>query len=258
MPALQPPERRLVRVESPADSIAAFPASESAAQDQAETSAPRSRKIRVFLLLENRLLREMLARTTRRCRDLEVAGEGAPAGVTPEKVVANGCDVLLWDFTDPRWLAFSAAQQQLSEGAIQIVAIGMESSDEHLLRSVRSGISGYLLKDASVAEVLAAVRAAFSGDAICPPKLCRALFRAVAGISSSGTARPPTSSGLTLRQQRVMRLVASGLTNKEVASELCLSELTVKNHMSRIMKQLNVANRSEAAAVLRASGYDLA
>lgn len=230
---------------------------ESGAKNIAEPSCRAVRKIRVFLLLENRLLREMLARAIRRCRDLDVAGADVPARVTPESIIENGCDILLWDFTDPNWLCFSAEQRRRSETTIQVVAIGMEAEGELLLRCVRSGVAGYLLKDASVAEVLAAVRSAFCGEAICPPRMCSVLFRAVSEAGPGHRARTAQDTGLTLRQERVMKLAAHGLTNKEIANELCLSELTVKNHMSRIMKQLKATNRSEAAAVLRASGYEL-
>jgi len=77
------------------------------------------------------------------------------------------------------------------------------------------------------------------------------LFQAVARLHDDSLAK----AGLTLRQQRLMRLVAKGLTNKEIAEELRLSEFTVKNHMSRILKQLDARNRSQAAEVVRACGY---
>lgn len=222
-----------------------------------EIVATDTLRIRVFLLLENRLLREMLARAFRRCKDLEIVQESGRRQITLEELNKTESDVLLADFAEPDWLSFSAARNGRAGRSIRIVVLGMEADRDQFLHAVRCGVIGYLLKDASILDVVSAVRAAFLGAAICPPPLCFMLFQAVAQFRCSCHDRNPRWSGLTLRQSKLIKLVADGLTNKEIAHHLCLSEITVKNHISRILKQLNAANRTEAVDVLRARGCEL-
>jgi two-component system NarL family response regulator len=134
----------------------------------------------------------------------------------------------------------------------------MDAEGAPLLEAVRCGVAGYPLKDASAADVAAAVRAVARGEASCPPQVCTLLFQTVAQMERNRQVKKPTGKmGLTLRQQKLMKLVAKGLTNKEIAEELHLSEYTVKNHMSRILKQLDAENRSEAVETARECGYEM-
>lgn len=122
----------------------------------------------------------------------------------------------------------------------------------------RDEVDGALLKDASAFDVIAAVRAAILGKASCAPQLCTLLFHEVAKIPESCPSKQPRKGArLTLRQGNLMRLVATGMTNKEIAMELGLSEFTVKNHMSRILRQLDVEDRSEAVEKVRSPGYQV-
>jgi DNA-binding NarL/FixJ family response regulator len=217
-----------------------------------ETGALPKPKIRVFALLRNRLLRDVLIRVLRR-RNLEVVGYSTPEEITIEEVTKSGCDVLLVDFFDRQWVSPIKADIQSVGRAIKIVVIGMREEHEQFLEAIRCGVAGYLLNDASLDDTVAAIRTAASGQASCAPQLCTTLFRVVAQIQQDGHTKKPR--GLTLRQQRLMRFVANGLTNKEIAEELHLSEFTVKNHMSRILKRLGAQSRSEAAEAVRACDY---
>jgi DNA-binding NarL/FixJ family response regulator len=134
----------------------------------------------------------------------------------------------------------------------------MSHNEEQFLTAVRFGVGGYLLQDASASDVLAAVRAVARGEAICPARLCSALFRFVAHSSKDLPLQASNPKpDLTLRQQQLISLVAKGLTNKEIASQLNLSEFTVRNHIARILKQVDAVSRSEAVANVRAQGYAL-
>jgi DNA-binding NarL/FixJ family response regulator len=134
----------------------------------------------------------------------------------------------------------------------------MEPDAEQFLDAVRSGVAGYLLPDASASDVVAAVRAVSRGEAVCPPQLCSALFRFVAQTAKELPLQNPTAKpDLTLRQQQLVTLVAKGLTNKEIASHLNLSEFTVRNHIHRILKQVDAGSRSEAVETIRAYGYSI-
>ena len=215
-------------------------------------------KIRVFLVIENRLLLDELADLLRRHGDLEVSGKGGSSETTPEEVGKSGCDVALLDFLDPEWISVVRKQSQEKGRAIKTILIGMDAERAPLLEAVRCGVTGFLLKDASAADVTAAVRAVARGEASCPPQICTLLFQTVAQMERNKQLNKPTGKmGLTLRQQKLMKLVAKGLTNKEIAEELHLSEYTVKNHMSRIFKQLDVESRSEAVETVRECGHEM-
>ena len=106
--------------------------------------------------------------------------------------------------------------------------------------------------------VTSVVRAVFRGEAVCPPQLCCTLFRFVAqGAREISLQNSASKPDLTLRQQQLVTLVAKGLTNKEIASQLNLSEFTVRNHIHRILKQVDAVSRSEAVETIRAYGYSI-
>ena len=212
--------------------------------------------IRVFLMIENRLLREALIRLFRKRSDLVVVGHDEPADATPCPVLDGQFDVLLIDSLQTTWPAAKIAREMGGQTVYKAILIGMEPDEELFMAAVRSGVMGYLLKDASASELVAAVRAVHRGEAVCPPQLCSTLFRFVAHvIEESPVKRSAPKPDLTMRQQQLMALVAKGLTNKEIASRLNLSEFTVRNHIHRVLKQLDAGSRSEAVEAIRAYGY---
>ena len=212
--------------------------------------------IRVFLMMENRLLREALIRLFRKRSDLVVLGQDGPADATASQVLETQFDVLVTDSFQTAWPTAKIARETGGHTAYKAVLIGMEPDEELFMAAVRSGVMGYLLKDASASELVAAVRAVYRGEAVCPPQLCSTLFRFVAHvIEEMPVKRSAPKPDLTIRQQQLMALVAKGLTNKEIASRLNLSEFTVRNHIHRVLKQLDAGSRSEAVEVIRAHGY---
>lgn len=214
--------------------------------------------IRVFLLIENRLLREALVRLFRKRSDLIVVGQSGQADLDLQQVLESSCDVLVVASFQTNCLPASITLECIGQLGPKVVLIGMDGDEEQFLATVRAGVTGYLLKDASASDVLHAVRSVFRGEAICPPQLCSTLFRFVAQMAKEVPAQSQISRPeLTLRQQQLVSLVAKGLTNKEIASLLNLSEFTVRNHIHRILKQVDAESRSEAVDVIRASGFVL-
>lgn len=214
--------------------------------------------IRVFLLIENRLLREALVRLFRKRSDVLVVGESGQADLTPEDIFASKCDVLVIASFQANWGTLGVAVEKVRQLSLRVVLIGMDADENQFMSSVRSGVSGYLLKDASASDVVSSVRAVFRGEAVCPPQLCHTLFRFVAETAREAPAGSPVvRPELTLRQQQLVGLVAQGLTNKEIASRLNLSEFTVRNHIHRILRQVDAESRSEAVETIRASGYTI-
>jgi DNA-binding NarL/FixJ family response regulator len=212
--------------------------------------------IRVFILAQNRLLREALARLLAKKNDIHIVGA---ADLTPQLVqvvVGASPDVLL---SDPSALA--APQMQLipelraAVPGLKVVMIGMEGREDAFLQAVREGVAGYLLTEASAAEVASAVRGVARGEAICPPYLCNVLFRYVA-VERSRTLRLPFKPdlGLTRREQQLLHLIDRGLSNKEIAVDLNLSEQTIKNHVHRMLRKLGAPDRAAAVELCRLPG----
>jgi two-component system NarL family response regulator len=211
----------------------------------------------VFLLVENRLVREILDRLFRKRFDLRVVGQGCSTEAL-DAILDSPCDIVVLDDLNAASLLGPHLLERLQvTGTVDAVLIDMQDDEEQFLTAVRSGVSGYLLNDASAKDVLSAVRSVARGEAVCPPRLCLALFRFVARAARETLAqiKPGPVRGLTMRQQQLISLVARGLTNKEIASQLNLSEFTVKNHLHRIMKQVEAESRHEAVEAARASGY---
>jgi len=209
--------------------------------------------IRVFLLIENRLLREALTRLLRKRGEILIVGQGSQEEVTSQHLLDSECAVVALDFADPRWLPgrFFDDHSHAVSRRFKALLVGMECDPRQFLSAVRAGVSGYMLKDASAGEVVAAIRAIVRGEAICPPRLCTTLFQSVSQSPEPSQAEPSgATANLTIRQRQLVGLVAKGLTNKEIAAHLNLSEFTVRNHIHRILKQVDVRTRREAVDAL--------
>ncbi len=212
--------------------------------------------VQVFILAENRLLREALTRILSKKCDIQVVGAAAFSPDIVSQIRSAAPDVLL---SDSAAVALSdlrlVSEVRAAIPGMKVVMVGMDSDRETFLRAVRDGITGYVLKEASAMEVAAAVRAVANGEAVCPPSLCLALFERVANQNS----HPPSfvirhNLGLTRREQQLVQLISHGLTNKEIASQLNLSEQTVKNHVHRMLRKLGATDRLGAVELCRQPG----
>ena len=187
-----------------------------------------------------------------------MVGSHGSEGASLERVSETECDVIVLDFLDARWLPINLRSKPGNSPEPKFLLIGMSNHREQFLEAVRGGVAGFLLKDASVCDVVAAVRSTFGGAAVCPAELCGHLFQHIHQTANGGPGRPTTKRpDLTLRQQRLVGLVARGLTNKEIAAQLNISEYTVKNHVRRIMKQVDAESCSQAVEAIRSHGYEL-
>ena len=236
--------REKPNVQVPGDGCAS---SHEMTDDCGKTEAARDCSVRVFLLLESRLLRETLARILRKRDDLRVVGSESKGSCTPESIQDSQCHVVVLDFLDPEWLRLTRSADRPDRSVPRFLLIGMSGEFEQFLAAVQEGVTGYLSREASTGEVLMAVRLIARGSAICSPALCGCLFQYVSNISKCRSVQSPVERPrLTLRQQHLTALVAKGWTNKEIAAHLNLSEFTVKNHVHRIMKQVGATSRSQA------------
>jgi DNA-binding NarL/FixJ family response regulator len=217
--------------------------------DSAET-------VQVFILAENRLLREALTRILSKKSDIKVVGASAFSPDVVEQISSVAPDVLL---SDSAVVALSdlrlVSEVRAAIPGLKVVMIGMEADPETFLRAVRDGVVGYMLKDASAMEVAAAVRSVANDEAVCPPSLCLALFERVATQNASPSNFVIRHNlGLTRREQQLVQLISHGLTNKEIATQLNLSEQTVKNHIHRMLRKVGATDRLGAVERCRAPG----
>lgn len=221
-------------------------------------NAKSYREISVYLLAENRLLRDTLARLLRKRTEISVVGVSRGSETVKDEIIASNCDVVLMDSFDDATCATFLGEALWQDAGVKLLLFGMDDDPDIFLKAVHFGICGYLLKEASAAEIVAAVRAAGRGEATCPPKLCMSLIQYVSKKEyekgNSVYTQGCSQKALTPRQLQLIRLVAEGLTNKEIAANLNLSQFTVKNHLRRVMRQVEAASRHDAVDAVRATG----
>lgn len=212
--------------------------------------------VQVFILAENRLLREALTRILNKKSEIRVVGASAFVPDIVDQVANAAPDVLL---SDSAALALSelrlVSEVRSAIPGLKVVMIGMDNDREVFLRAVRDGIVGYILKDASALEVATCVRSVANGEAVCPPALCLPLFEQVAKQNvPSAPFFVKHNLGLTRREQQLVHMISRGLTNKEIAAQLNLSEQTVKNHIHRMLRKVGANDRLAAVEICRLPG----
>jgi DNA-binding NarL/FixJ family response regulator len=200
--------------------------------------------VRVFVVDDQDLVREGITALLGIQPGIEVAGSAADGAQAVEAVAACRPDVVLMDVRMPD-LDGVAATEALRRRApeCKVVMLTTFDDEEYVTRALRAGAVGYLLKNLPAAELAQAVRLAHAGVA--------QLDSAIVARLASGL---PARDELTARETDVLRLIAAGATNKEIASRLYLSEGTVKNHISRILQRLGLRDRTQAALYARDNG----
>jgi len=212
--------------------------------------------IHVYLLSENRLLRETLTRFINKKNNVRVVGASAFSSLAIDQIIAATPDVLLSDTADHALSDLQVIPEVLKAiPRVKVVMFGMETDKQTFLRSVQQGVMGYVLKDASTAEVLEAIRAVSNQEAVCPVRLQRCLFEFVAGRSEPMPSfHIKRHLGLSRREQQLVQMIGRGLTNKEIASQLNLSEQTIKNHVHSMLGKLGATDRLAVVELCRQHG----
>lgn len=212
--------------------------------------------IRVYLLAANRLVRDALARVLTRKGDIRVVGASAwsPQAEVLATLASTEHDLLLADWAScGEGILGTLAEMRKHFPNYKSILLGIKGDRESFLQAVKAGARGILLEDASAVDVGTAVRAVCGGNAVCPPSLCAHLFDAFARPSwHLPSARLRLRLGLTRREQQLVPMIARGLTNKEIAARLCLSEQTVKNHIHRMLQKTGVSGRLEVVEACQA------
>jgi DNA-binding NarL/FixJ family response regulator len=178
------------------------------------------------------------------------AGDGAEAVALTRRVRP---DVVLMDIAMPRQDGLSATATLLSApNPPRVIVLTTFDSDENLYRALRAGASGFLLKVSSPEHLITAIRVVAAGEALIDPAVTTRVIAAFAG--QPGPQPPAELSGLTPREAEVLRLVARGLSNAEIAAELTVGEATVKTHVARVLMKLDLRDRVQAVVFAYESG----
>lgn len=202
--------------------------------------------VRVLVVDDQRLVREGIASLLGIQPGIEVVGTAADGREAVEQVLALTPDVTLMDVRMPGMDGVEAAAVLASRApACRIVMLTTFDDEEYVVQALRAGAAGYLLKDLPAAKLAEAVRLAHAGVT----QLDHTAARHVAAALTTRTA-----GALTDRETAVLRLIAAGATNREIAARLHLSEGTVKNHISRILGRLGLRDRTQAALYARDHG----
>ncbi|MGH3743853.1 MAG: response regulator [Mycobacteriales bacterium] len=201
--------------------------------------------IRVVIADDQPLVRMGLRMLMESEGDLDLVGEAADGRAGLEVVRRTRPDVVLLDIRMPVLDGLTALRAITEDPALagtRVVILTTFELDEYLFEALRSGASGFLLKDAEPAELLRAVRVVAAGESLLSPTVTRRLITAFA---SRPAARAPDLSALTAREREVMALVGEGLSNDEIAGRLVISPATARTHVSRTMLKLAARDRAQ-------------
>jgi DNA-binding NarL/FixJ family response regulator len=187
--------------------------------------------------------------------DFEVVGEAADGVEAVAAIRRLQPDVVLMDVRMPRLDGIEATRLALEDGATcRVVVLTTFDLDEYVYNALRVGASGFLLKDVTPDQLIAAVRLVQAGDALLAPSITRRLIERYAARRATGSFRKQIES-LTEREAEVLRQMARGLGNQEIAEKLFVSEATVKTHVAHILDKLGVENRVQAVVAAYESGW---
>jgi DNA-binding NarL/FixJ family response regulator len=179
--------------------------------------------------------------------DLEVVGEAADGVEALEAAARLAPDVVLMDIRMPRLNGIEAtARLQRLPNPPKVLVLTTFDSDRYVYEALRAGASGFLLKDAPERQLLSAIRTVVEGVALLAPDITRRLVDAFAATGGPPSVPPAVLSRLTARETQVLRHLARGLSNAEIAEALTLSEATVKTHVARVLAKLGLTSRSQA------------
>jgi len=211
--------------------------------------------IRLVVADDQELVRDGFCSILAREPDLEVVGQAAD-GVSAVSVTASaGPDVVLLDVRMPLMDGLQAGRRILGRpGAPKVLMLTTFDADEYVYEALRLGASGFLLKDVRSGELVEAVRTVAAGHALLSPTITRRLIEQFVRSGPPTVSAPPAVAGLTSREHEVLLLIASGLSNAEIAGRLYLSEATVKTHVNRLLSKLGLRDRVQAVVLAYESG----
>jgi DNA-binding NarL/FixJ family response regulator len=212
--------------------------------------------IRIILVDDQELVRTGFRMVLDAQPDMTVVGEAADGLAAVDAARAHQADVMIMDARMPRLDGVAATRQIRQAGDLpRVLMLTTFDLDEYAFAALKAGASGFLLKDVPTDELLFAIRAVHSGDAVVAPSTTRRLIDRFAPMLPAGAVSgAPELDELTERERQVLILVAQGLSNAELAKQLFVSEATVKTHVGRILAKLGLRDRVQAVVYAYENG----
>jgi DNA-binding NarL/FixJ family response regulator len=218
--------------------------------------------LRVLIADDQRLVRAGFRLILEAQPDIEVVGEAADGMTAVDLATRHRPDVILMDIRMPRLDGLEATRRLIDPPSgtgrtgepPRIVILTTFDLDEYVYAALQAGASGFLLKDVSPEQLMAAVKTVAVGDALLAPSITRRLIERYAQAAPSVGVVPDALGRLTAREMDVLRLVARGMSNAEIAAQLVVSEATVKTHVAGILGKLGLRNRAQAVVLAYESG----
>ena len=209
--------------------------------------------IRVLIADDQTLVRSGLRMILKSDAGIEVVGEAADGAEAISLARGLRPDVVLMDVRMPKLDGIEATKRLVREPEPpRVLVLTTFDLDEYVFAALRAGASGFLLKDAPEEQLLAAIRVVADGSSIFAPAVTSRLVERFASLGE--TSPPPELDELTPREVEVLKLVARGMTNAEIAGELVVSDHTVKTHVARVLQKLEVRDRTQAVILAYESG----
>ena len=203
--------------------------------------------IRVLIVDDQTLIREGLASLLMMQSDLEVVGKAAGGREAIGLAAQHAPDVVLMDVRMPGMTGLAATREIHQRWPdMRVIVLTTFDDDEYVCEALRAGAAGYLLKNADPDHLAHAIRAVHAGQSILDPAVTQTVIQHFTQATSTQPARIAVSERLTDRERAVLRLMVDGLSNNAIAGQLCLSEGTVKNHLTHIFQKLDVTDRAQA------------
>jgi len=201
-------------------------------------------RLRVVIADDQPMMRAGFRAVLEATGDIEVVGEASTGEEAVDAATRQNPDVVLMDIRMPGMDGIEATRRLPRQRVLILTTFGL---DEYIIDALRAGASGFLLKDAPTQDVVDAVRSVAAGDAVLSPAVTRQLLDQVGRRLPAAVSRSPGAlTELTDREQQVLRMIAAGLSNAEIAKALVLSEATVKSHVSSLLGKLGLRDRVQA------------
>ena len=213
--------------------------------------------IRIFLVDDQSLVRAGLKLVIDSQSDMAVVGEAGDGREALEALAVTTADVVLMDVRMPKLDGVEATARLIErdgDSAPRVVVLTTFDLDEYVFSALRAGASGFMLKDAEPEELLAAIRAVATGDAVVAPSATRRLLEQVADRLPGPVRGDPRLETITERERAVLLAVARGASNAEIGAELYMAEATVKTHVGRLLAKLDKRDRVQLVVFAYESG----
>jgi len=202
--------------------------------------------MRILLVEDHLLFQESLGRLLDAQPDMTIVGGAATVQDAVAKAHKLKPDIILMDFTLPDGTGLDATRAILAEQpAIKIIFLTIHEEDEKIFDAIRQGAQGYLLKNVTSTHLLNYLRGLTRGEVAIEPEFAARIFKEFAQMSPRDSLNTEATSKLTTRQREILQELKTGATNRQIATRLVISEQTVKNHVSRVLKKLNIKSRHE-------------